>query len=45
MTDEEWQQKLKTNPRKGMPVWMKEIVVPLETPVEDNDRVFYGSGC
>ncbi len=45
MTDEEWQQKLKTNPRKGMPVWMEEIVIPLDTPVEDNDRVFYGSGC
>ena len=45
LTDEEWQQKLKTNPRKGVPTWMKEVIVPLEIPVEDNDRVFYGSGC
>ena len=48
LTDEEWQQQLKTQPRKGVPTWMKGITVPLDPksmPIEDNDDVFYSSGC
>lgn len=45
LTDEEWQQLLQSNPRKGVPEWMKEITVPLDKPVEDNDEIFYSSGC
>ena len=44
-TDEEWQQQLETNPRKGMPEWMKSIIVPLNKMPEPNEEVFYSSGC
>ena len=45
LTDEEWQQLLKTKPRKGVPSWMKEIIVPLDNQPQENDEVFYSSGC
>ena len=45
MTDEEWQEKLKTMPRLGCPNWMNEITVPLEDELEDNEEIFYSSGC
>lgn len=45
LTDEEWQEKLKTTPRLGCPNWMNEITVPLEDELEDNEEVFYSSGC
>ena len=45
LTDEEWQEKLKTTPRLGCPDWMNEITVPLEDELEDNEEVFYSSGC
>ncbi len=45
MTDEEWQKKLETNPRLGVPVWMEEITVPLKEAPVDNEEVFYSSGC
>ena len=45
MTDEEWQEKLKTMPRLGCPNWMNEITIPLEDELEDNEEVFYSSGC
>ena len=46
LTDEEWQEKLKTRPRLGCPKWMDEITIPLEEDdVEDNEEVFYSSGC
>ena len=45
MNDEEWQKKLETEPRLGVPVWMNEITVPVEEAPVDNDEVFYSSGC
>ena len=45
LTDEEWQKQLETNPRKGMPEWMKDIIVPLKNMPEPNEEVFYSSGC
>ena len=45
LTDEEWQQQLKSNPRKGVPQWMKRIIVPLEKEPEVNEEYFYSSGC
>ena len=44
-TDEEWQEELKTHPNKGIPEWMKEVIVPLENKVLDNEYIFYSSGC
>ena len=45
LTDEEWQQMLEKQPRKGVPVWMKPILVPLEKLPEVNEEYFYSSGC
>ena len=45
MTDEEWQKELESNPRKGVPEWMKRIIVPLNKLPEPNEEVFYSSGC
>lgn len=45
MTDEEWQQQLQTQPDKGIPNWMKEIIVPLNGKSLDNEHIFYSSGC
>ena len=45
LTDEEWQEQLKKNPRKGVPEWMKRIIVPLDNMPEVNEEVFYSSGC
>ena len=45
LTDEEWQKELNTNPRKGVPEWMKRIIVPLNKMPEPNEEVFYSSGC
>ena len=45
MNDEEWQKKLETEPRLGIPEWMKEIIVPMEEAPVDNEEVFYSSGC
>lgn len=45
MTDEEWQQKLKEYPSTGKPSWMEEIIVPIKVKPEDNETVFYGTGC
>jgi len=45
LTDEEWQQMLKTYPTRGVPSWMNEITVPLKKLPEDNEEVFYSSGC
>ena len=45
LTDEEWQQQLEKNPRKGMPEWMKSIIVPLNKQPEANEEIFYSSGC
>lgn len=44
-TDEEWQQELQTQPDKGIPNWMKEIIVPLGGKSLDNEHIFYSSGC
>lgn len=44
-TDEEWQQELQTQPDKGIPNWMKEIIVPLGGKSLDNEYIFYSSGC
>ena len=45
LTDEEWQEELKKNPRKGVPDWMKRIIVPLNKMPEPNEEYFYSSGC
>ena len=45
MTDEEWQEHLKTHPRDGVPQWMDEIIVPLNVVPEPNEEYFYSSGC
>ena len=45
LTDEEWQQLLKQNPDRGVPAWMKEIIVPLDGELQDNEELFYSSGC
>ena len=45
LTDEEWQEQLKKNPRKGVPEWMKRIIVPLDNMPEVNEEIFYSSGC
>ena len=45
LTDEEWQEQLKSNPRKGVPDWMKAILLPLKKMPEANEEVFYSSGC
>ena len=45
LTDEEWQKQLEENPRKGVPEWMKRIVVPLNKMPEMNEEFFYSSGC
>ena len=45
LTDEEWQKELETNPRKGVPEWIKSILVPLNKLPEPNEEVFYSSGC
>ena len=45
LTDEEWQKQLESNPRKGVPDWMKTILLPLKNMPEPNEEVFYSSGC
>ena len=45
LTDEEWQQMLEKEPRKGVPAWMKPILVPLKKMPEVNEEYFYSSGC
>ena len=45
LTDEEWQEQLEKNPRKGVPEWMKSIIVPLEKEPEVNEEYHYSSGC
>ena len=45
LTDEEWQQELEKNPRKGVPGWMDRIIVPLKQKPVANEESFYSSGC
>lgn len=45
LTDEEWQEQLEKNARKGVPEWMKRIIVPLNKLPEANEEFFYSSGC
>ncbi len=45
MNDEEWQERLKKDPRQGVPSWMEPITVPLKEAPVDNEEVFYSSGC
>jgi hypothetical protein len=45
LTDEEWQQQLEKNPRKGVPEWMQRIIVPLKQEPVVNEEYFYSSGC
>ena len=45
LTDEEWQEKLKTYPNTGKPSWMNEIIIPLKSKPAPNETVFYGTGC
>ena len=47
LTDEEWQKQLEQEPRKGVPDWMKSILVPMSEgqKPELNEEFFYSSGC
>jgi len=45
LTDEEWQQQLEKEPRKGEPAWMRHIIVPLKEKPVANEQIFYSSGC
>lgn len=45
LTDEEWQKDLESTPNEGAPSWMKDIVIPKEGVPQDNERIFYSSGC
>ncbi|MBO4827129.1 MAG: DUF3160 domain-containing protein [Prevotella sp.] len=45
LTDEEWQESLKEKPNEGIPAWMKEIIVPLDNEPQDNETIFYSTGC
>ena len=45
LTDEEWQKDLEEMPNEGAPVWMNDIVIPNDDMPQDNERVFYSSGC
>jgi len=45
LTDEEWQQQLEKNPRKGVPAWMERITVPMKQKPAVNEEIFYSSGC
>ena len=45
LTDEEWQEQLEKNARKGVPEWMKRIIIPLNKLPEANEEFFYSSGC
>ena len=45
LTDEEWQEQLKKNARKGVPEWMKPLFVPLNKLPEMNEEFFYSTGC
>ena len=45
LTDEEWHEQLEKNPRKGVPDWMKSIIVPLKQQPEVNEEFFYSTGC
>ena len=45
LTDEEWQDYLKSHPRSGVPEWMEEIIVPLESAPQPDEEFFYSSGC
>jgi hypothetical protein len=45
LTDEEWQQLLQKNPRKGVPQWMDRIICPLKQKPAVNEEIFYSSGC
>ena len=45
LTDEEWQKQLETDPHKGIPSWMNEIIL-LDTDDElDNEYIFFSTGC
>ena len=44
-TDEEWQEQLKTQPNKGIPSWMEELIVPIDGKPLDNEHFFYSTGC
>jgi len=44
-TDEEWQQQLLKQPDKGIPSWMKELIVPIDEKPIDNEHYFYSTGC
>lgn len=44
LTDEEWQDMIDKNQAKGIPEWMKAIIVPIPAP-KTNEKIFYSSGC
>ncbi|GAA3657726.1 DUF3160 domain-containing protein [Flavivirga jejuensis] len=44
LTDEEWQEMLENNEAPQQPEWIKEIILPIESP-KSNEKIFYSSGC
>lgn len=44
LTDEEWQDMLEKNEAPEVPDWVKEIIVPIDAP-KNNEKIFYSSGC
>ena len=45
MNDEEWQKRLESDPRQGVPELMKPVIAPVKLAPIDNEKVFYSSGC
>ena len=45
LTDEEWQQQLKQQYHRGEPSWMEPLKVPADVVPEDNELIFYSTGC
>jgi hypothetical protein len=44
LTDEEWQKRLESGRVPDVPVWMKDIIVPIK-PLEESEGSSYSSGC
>ena len=45
LTDEEWQEQLKQQYHRGVPTWMEPLKVPADDIPEDNELIFYSTGC
>ena len=45
LTDEEWQEQLKLKYSEGIPEWMLPLKVSADDIPEDNELIFYSTGC